>query len=75
MPDLNPELDHSIIVVALPAKDDNTVRASSERVAHMTMLYLGKDADSIDLSAIRAAVVQASQDLHVVTAPVLRRGR
>jgi 2'-5' RNA ligase len=57
---------NSLVVVALPAEDDPVQKISSEKAAHMTLLYLGKpeiDQTQIDLIAefVEHAASQISQ--------------
>lgn len=52
----------NLVIVALPSKDDYVNKISSEKVAHMTLLFLGDDASKVkNLSLILDFVKHASE--------------
>ena len=66
--------DTDVIIVALPAADDPVVRASSEKAAHMTMIYFGKQSLADDvIEAAREQLALLAASTAPVTAPVLSR--
>lgn len=65
----------SLVVVAIPAEDDRVWKISSQKVPHLTLLFLG-DADKVSNFASIVEFVQhaASTSLQRVYLPVDRRG-
>lgn len=51
----------SIVIVALPEVDDKVHRISSEKVPHLTMLYLGESVNNLDIPDIVTFVQHAAK--------------
>lgn len=66
----------SLVIVALPAENDPVQKISSEKAAHMTLLYLGKpDFDQTQIDLISGFVEHASSNLSPFMLDVERRGK
>ncbi len=52
-------MSDSLVIVAIPAEDDYVMKVSSEKIPHLTLLYLG-EAGSADLEQIIGFVEHAS---------------
>lgn len=54
------------VIVALPAVDDRVQKISSEKVPHLTLLYLPRISDGDDLQHVMEFVQHAAEDLNPV---------
>lgn len=65
----------SLVIVALPSENDPVQKVSSEKAAHMTLLYLGKpDFDQARIDLITGFVEHAASTLSPFMLDVERRG-
>lgn len=44
----NPAVDQSHVIVAIPAQDEDVWKVSSEKIPHLTMLFLGDHLENVD---------------------------
>lgn len=78
----DPKLNHasgdnatSLVIVALPSENDPVQKVSSEKAAHMTLLYLGKpNFDQTRIDLISGFVEHATSTLSPFSLDVERRG-
>lgn len=64
----------NVVIVAIPTEDDYVNKISSEKIAHMTLLFLGETSQVKNLSSILGYVQHASnQSLHRFGMEVDRR--
>lgn len=65
----------SLVIVALPAENDPVQKVSSEKAAHMTLLYLGKpEFDQTRIDLISGFIEHATSTLSPFMLDVERRG-
>ena len=62
------------VIVAVPRADDYTHKISSEKIPHMTLLYLGEVNDGPTMARIASFVEHASEELDRFGLDVDRRG-
>lgn len=68
-------MKHQVVIVALPSENDHVRKLSSEKVPHLTLLYLGEtEFDSAQLQHVSDFVEHASSLLPAFTLDVERRG-
>lgn len=74
------ELNHadnrsnSLVIVAIPSDEDPSREFSSEKVPHLTLLYLGEIVEGMDVDSITSFVRRKSSSLEPFTLNVKKRG-
>jgi 2'-5' RNA ligase len=69
----NPSGDQSYVIVAIPDKSDPVWKVSSEKIPHMTLLYLGDHLDNVD-QVIDYVGHAVETTLTPFALPIARRG-
>ena len=62
------------VIVAIPREDSQASRISSEKIAHMTLLYLGELDENTDIQMISEYVEHATSQIQPFGASVSHRG-